>query len=137
MPHTTNHETKPVPTAQLFIAMASISGLLAVAFGAFAAHGLKNRLPTELLDVWHTAVQYQFWHTLTLLGLGILLSQTAPSKWLVISGWLFAAGIVIFSGSLYLLCWSGARWLGAITPIGGILWLAAWACLCYSALKSA
>ncbi len=142
MPHVRNHETKPVPTAQLFIAMASISGFLAVALGAFGAHGLKNHLPAELLDVWHTAVQYHFWHTLALLGIGILISQGSSlqnfqSKYLVISGWLFTAGIVIFSGSLYVLCLSGARWLGAITPIGGTLWLAAWACLCCSALKSA
>ena len=130
-----------MPTAQLFIAMASISGFLAVGFGAFGAHGLKNRLSAELLDVWHTAAQYQFWHTLALLGIGILLSQGSQlpnlqAKYLVISGWLFTAGIVIFSGSLYILCLSGVRWLGAITPIGGTLWLAAWACLCYSALKS-
>ena len=130
----TNHETKPVPTAQLFIAMASISGFLAVVFGAFGAHGLKNRLTPDLMDVWQTAVQYHFWHTLALLGTGILLSQASllqnfQSNYLVISGWLFAAGIVIFSGSLYVLCLSGARWLGAITPIGGTLWLAAWAFL--------
>ena len=142
MLHATNNETKPVPIAQLFITIASISGFLAVAFGAFGAHGLKNRLPSDLLDVWHTAVQYQFWHTLALLGIGILLSQGSSiqnfqSKYLVVSGWLLTAGIVIFSGSLYVLCLSGIRWLGAITPIGGTLWLAAWACLCYSALKSA
>ena len=125
-----------MPTAQLFIAMASISGFLAVAFGAFGAHALKNRLPPDLMDVWHTAVQYHFWHTLALLGIGILLSQNMNPKWLTISGWLFAVGIVIFSGSLYILCLSGIRWLGAITPIGGTLWLAAWACLCYSAIKS-
>ena len=131
-----------MPTAQLFIAMASISGFLTVVFGAFGAHGLKNRLAPDLMAVWHTAVQYQFWHTLALLGLGMLLSQGSSlqnfqSKYLVISGWLFAAGIVIFSGSLYVLCLSGVRWLGAITPVGGTLWLAAWACLCYSAFKSA
>ncbi|HSC75256.1 MAG TPA: DUF423 domain-containing protein [Pseudomonadales bacterium] len=131
-----------MPTAQLFIVMASISGFLAVVLGAFGAHGLKNRLAPDLMDVWHTAVQYQFWHTLVLLGLGILLLQGAllqnfQAKYLVASGWLFAAGIVIFCGSLYILCLSGVRWLGAITPVGGVLWLAAWACLCYSAFKSA
>lgn len=121
--------------ANLFITFASISGFLAVALGAFGAHGLKNRLPADLLAVWHTAVQYQFWHTLALFGIGILLNQAQPSKWLVLSGWLFTAGIVIFSGSLYVLCLSGVRWLGAITPVGGVLWLAAWACLCYTATK--
>ncbi|HQQ73554.1 MAG TPA: DUF423 domain-containing protein [Pseudomonadales bacterium] len=126
-----------MPSAQLFIGMASISGFLAVVLGAFGAHGLKNRLTPDLMDIWHTAVQYHFWHTLALLGIGILLNQGLPPKWLTLSGWLFTAGIVIFSGSLYILCLSGIRWLGAITPIGGTLWLAAWACLCYSAAKSA
>lgn len=126
-----------MPSAQLFIGMASISGFLAVILGAFGAHGLKNRLTPDLMDIWHTAVQYHFWHTLALLGIGILLNQGLPPKWLTLSGWLFTAGIVIFSGSLYILCLSGVRWLGAITPIGGTLWLAAWACLCYSAAKGA
>lgn len=126
-----------MPTAQLFIVIASISGFLAVVLGAFGAHGLKNRLTPDLMDTWHTAVQYHFWHTLALLGIGILLNQGLPPKWLTLSGWLFTTGIVIFSGSLYILCLSGVRWLGAITPIGGTLWLAAWACLCYSAAKGA
>jgi uncharacterized membrane protein YgdD (TMEM256/DUF423 family) len=121
--------------ANLFITFASVSGFLAVALGAFGAHGLKNRLPADLLAVWHTAVQYQFWHTLALLGVGILLNQGLSSRWLNVSGWLFAAGIVIFSGSLYALSLSGVRWLGAITPIGGVLWLAAWACLFYASTK--
>lgn len=120
----------------LFIVLASISGFLAVALGAFGAHGLKNRLPEDLLAVWHTAVQYHFWHTLTLFGIGILLSQGAQSRWLTLSGWLFAVGIVIFSGSLYTLSLSGIHWLGAITPVGGILWLLAWGCLFLHALQS-
>ena len=127
-------------TPQLFIAAASFSGFLAVALGAFGAHGLKKHLTPELMDVWHTAVQYHFWHTLSLLATGILLTQNMQSqnmqyKWLALSGWLFAAGIVIFSGSLYILCLSGLRWLGAITPIGGTLWLLAWLLLVYAALK--
>jgi uncharacterized membrane protein YgdD (TMEM256/DUF423 family) len=124
----------------IFITIASISGFLAVALGAFGAHGLKNRLPADLMAVWQTAVQYQFWHTLALFGVGILLtqglqSQHLTSKWLSTSGWLFTVGIVIFSGSLYVLALSGIRWLGAITPIGGALWLVAWACLCYASTK--
>lgn len=123
--------------AHVFIALASLSGFIAVALGAFGAHGLKNRLPADLMTVWQTAVQYQFWHTLALLGIGILLSQSRPepTKWLTASGWLFAVGILVFSGSLYLLCLTGQRWLGAITPIGGSLWLAAWGCLCYAASR--
>ncbi len=124
----------------IFITIASISGFLAVMLGAFGAHGLKNRLPADLMAIWQTAVQYQFWHTLALFGVGILLTQGLQSqhlqaKWLSASGWLFTAGIVIFSGSLYVLALSGIRWFGAITPIGGALWLVAWACLCYAATK--
>jgi len=122
-------------TPQLFTAAAGFSGFLAVALGAFGAHGLKKHLSPELMDVWQTAVQYHFWHTLALLATGILLTQNMQSKWLTLSGWLFTAGIVIFSGSLYILCLSGLRWLGAITPVGGTLWLLAWAFLAYAALK--
>ncbi len=124
----------PFPPS-LFIALASLSGFLAVALGAFGAHGLKNRLSADLLAVWHTAVQYQFWHTLALFGVGILMAQGFNTRALTISGWLFLAGIVLFSGSLYVLSLSGIRWLGAITPIGGVLWLAAWACLVYAGFK--
>lgn len=137
MPHLAHHELLSVPTERFFIAVASISGFLAVALGAFGAHGLKNRLSADMLAVWQTAVQYHFWHTLALLGIGILLMQhSLPStKWLTASGWLFAIGIVLFSGSLYVLCLSGVRWLGAITPIGGSLWLIAWACLATAVIK--
>ena len=118
-----------------FLVLAALSGFLAVALGAFGAHGLKNRLPADLLAVWHTAVQYQFWHTLALFGVGILMAQGFNTRALTASGWLFAAGIVLFSGSLYVLSLSGIRWLGAITPIGGVLWLAAWGCLAYANFK--
>ncbi len=124
-----------LPLSQTLMALAALYGFLGVALGAFGAHGLKDRLPADLMSVWHTAVQYHFWHTLALFGVGILLAQGNTSKWLPVSGWLFAAGILIFSGSLYVLCLSGMRWLGAITPIGGTLWLIAWACLCYGSVK--
>ncbi|HQQ63809.1 MAG TPA: DUF423 domain-containing protein [Pseudomonadales bacterium] len=118
----------------LFITLAAASGLLAVALGAFGAHALKARLPADLLAIWQTAVQYQFWHTLALFGVGILLAQGSfSSRALAASGWLFAGGILIFSGSLYVLALTNIRWLGAITPVGGALWLAAWACLCRAA----
>lgn len=115
--------------ARLFITLAAVSGLLAVLLGAFGAHGLKQRVPADLMAVYHTGVQYHFWHTLALLGVGILLLQGVQGKLWVVSGWLFAAGIVLFSGSLYVLAISGVRWLGAITPIGGVLWMAGWICL--------
>ena len=124
----------PFP-ASPFITLASLSGFLAVALGAFGAHGLKEQLPADLMATWHTAVQYPFCHTLALFGVGILLAQGVVSRPLNISGWLFATGIVLFSGSLYVLCLSGIRWLGAITPIGGLLWLAAWCCLAWASLK--
>lgn len=122
-------------THRFIIAIAAASGFTAVALGAFGAHGLKNRLPADLMAVWNTAVQYQFWHTLALFGVALWIAQGHSSKSAAASAWLFAAGIVIFSGSLYLLCLSGQRWLGAITPIGGSLWLAAWGCLCYAAWR--
>lgn len=121
--------------ARLFITLAAVSGLLAVLLGAFGAHGLKQRLPADLMTVYHTGVQYHFWHTLALLGVGMLLLQGVQGKLWVVSGWLFAAGIVLFSGSLYVLAISGVRWLGAITPIGGTLWIAGWACLALAAWR--
>ncbi len=126
-----------MPLHRLFLTLSACSGLPAVAFGAFGAHGLKNRLPTELMDVWHTAVQYQFWHTLILFAVGALLGQGMQSRLLIASGWLFASGILIFSGSLYLLALSGMRWLGAVTPVGGMCWLLAWACLAFASARGA
>lgn len=112
--------------ANPFLLLGAISGFIAVALGAFGAHGLKDRLPADMLAVYHTAVQYQFWHTAALLAVGVLALHWpghAALKW---SGWAFVAGIVVFSGSLYLLALTGTRWLGAITPIGGVAFLAGW-----------
>ena len=93
---------------------------LAVALGAFAAHGLKTRLTPDMLAVFETGVRYQAYHALALLALGV---ARGPDK----AGWCFLAGIVVFSGSLYLLALTGERRLGMITPIGGVLFLAGWA----------
>ncbi len=120
---------------KFIITLAAISGFLAVAIGAFGAHGLKQRLPADMMAVYQTGVQYHFWHTLALLAVGIMLSLGIHNRWIVVSGGLFAGGIVLFSGSLYILAISGVRWLGAITPLGGLLWLAAWACLAYGASR--
>ncbi|MGO1766668.1 hypothetical protein CAP48_09820 [Advenella sp. S44] len=111
---------------------AAISGFVGVAAGAFGAHGLKNHVDPALLPIWHTAVLYQLIHTLALLmlvGVAAHVNQQAL-RW---SGRLFAAGIVIFSGSLYVLVLSNVKWLGAITPIGGVCFLAGWLCLALAA----
>lgn len=120
---------------QLFIGLAGVSGFLAVALGAFGAHALKQRLPEDLLAIYHTAVQYQFWHTAALLAVGLLLLHFPQQPLLKYSGWAFVAGIIIFSGSLYVLAFTGTRWLGAVTPIGGVAFLVGWALLAFAMLK--
>ena len=115
--------------AKLFITLASLSGMLAVALGAFGAHALKNRLDDYAMGVFQTAVQYQFYHSLALLAVGVIALSHPQAALLRSSGWLFALGIVVFSGSLYVLSFSGLRWLGAVTPIGGLAFIAGWACL--------
>ncbi|MDT8429338.1 MAG: DUF423 domain-containing protein [Pseudomonadales bacterium] len=112
-----------------FLIIAALNGFIAVTLGAFAAHGLKASLAPDLLATFQTGVQYQMHHTLALLAVGILVLHFPGQTLLRTSGYLFLAGIVIFSGSLYLLSLSGVRWLGAITPIGGVLFLAGWATL--------
>ncbi len=121
--------------SNVFTAIAAISGFLAVALGAFGAHALKARLPDDLLAIYHTAVQYQFWHTAALLAVGLLLLHFPQHALLKYSGWLFVAGILIFSGSLYVLALTGTRWLGAITPIGGVALLAGWLLLALAMLQ--
>src|SRR6185503_18447350 len=105
--------------ARLFLFLGALSGLLAVAAGAFGAHALKQRLSPELLSVWHTGATYQMFHALALVAVGILVAR-APQAALGWAGWLFVAGTVLFSGSLYALALSGVRVLGAITRIGGL-----------------
>jgi uncharacterized membrane protein YgdD (TMEM256/DUF423 family) len=117
-----------------FFALGALSGLAGVALGAFAAHGLKARLAPEMLAAFETGVRYQMYHALALLGVA-----WACTKWpgvpAVAAGWLFVAGIVLFSGSLYALALGAPRWLGPVTPIGGLAFLAGWACLAWAALK--
>jgi uncharacterized membrane protein YgdD (TMEM256/DUF423 family) len=121
--------------AKLFITLASISGLLAVTLGAFGAHALKSRLDDYALGVWETAVQYHFYHALALLAVGIVALGQPHSTLLRSSGWLFLVGTLIFSGSLYLLAVSGTRWLGAVTPLGGLSFIGGWACLAVASWK--
>ncbi len=103
----------------------ALYGALAVTTGAFGVHGLEGHLTSEGLDWWHTAVQYQFWSLSGLLVLG-LLTETRLTR---AAGWCFTFGIGIFSGTLYAMALAAPRWLGAITPIGGLLLIAGWLCL--------
>ena len=119
----------------LMIKFAACSGFLAVALGAFGAHGLKQHLSNDMMAVYQTAVQYQFIHTLALLAVALLLLQFPDASLLRWAGLAFAVGILIFSGSLYVLSLSGIKWLGAITPIGGVGFLAGWVLLLVAAFK--
>ena len=121
--------------AKLFITLASCSGMFAVMLGAFAAHALKNTLDEYSLGVFQTAVQYHFYHSFALLAVGILAISQPESLLLRSSGWLFFIGLLLFCGSLYILSFSGVRWLGAITPLGGLCFIAAWAALAAAAWK--
>jgi uncharacterized membrane protein YgdD (TMEM256/DUF423 family) len=112
---------------KLFLALASLSGFLAVAFGAFGAHALKSKLDADMLSVYQTAVQYQFIHTLAMFGIGLLLMRISEASLaLNVSGLAFALGIIFFSGSLYGLALGGPGWLGPITPLGGLAFMIGW-----------
>jgi uncharacterized membrane protein YgdD (TMEM256/DUF423 family) len=117
-----------------FFALGAASAALAVALGAFGAHGLRDRITTDLLVTFETGARYQMYH-----AVGLLAVAWAASRWpgslTTAAGWLFVAGTLIFSGSLYLLAFTGLRWLGAITPLGGIAFITGWACLVLAALR--
>ena len=121
---------------RIYLLLAALFGFSGVALGAFAAHGLKARLSAEYLAVFHTAVQYQMIHALALLAVGLLGPQL-PGRLLTAAGGLFALGILLFSGSLYLLVLSGVGALGIVTPFGGLAFLAGWLCLGVAAWKLA
>ena len=116
-----------------FLLFGAIAGFLAVAFGAFGAHALRTRLPPDRLEVFETGVRSQMYHALALLFIALGLARV--DGWVMRgAGWLFIAGIVLFSGSLYILALSGVRGLGAVTPIGGLAFLVGWALLAYAAI---
>jgi uncharacterized membrane protein YgdD (TMEM256/DUF423 family) len=119
---------------RLFFIAGSISAFLAVALGAFAAHGLRNKLTPEMLTIFETGVRYQMYHALALLGVAWA-STRWPGGSITAAGWLFILGTIIFSGSLYLLSFTGVRWLGAITPIGGAAFLLGWLLLAWGAWR--
>ncbi|MFL0684254.1 MAG: DUF423 domain-containing protein [Algoriphagus aquaeductus] len=120
------------------LVITGISGALAVGLGAFGAHGLEPLLiQNGRLDTFETAVSYHFYHTLGLLGLGILALIKPDWKGLSLAAWGMFLGVLIFSGSLYILCLTGITWLGAITPIGGVGFILGWLALAYAVLKNA
>lgn len=119
--------------ARTFMLIAALAGFIGVALGAFGAHGLRSRLAPEMLAAFETGVRYQLYHALALLAIAALMDRL--NGWLITTAaWLFVAGIVLFSGSLYLLALTGVTMLGAITPLGGLAFLAGWACLAFAAI---
>ncbi|MBO0938856.1 DUF423 domain-containing protein [Fibrella sp. HMF5335] len=119
---------------KFFLQAGALLGLIGVAIGAFGAHGLRAKLTAAgRMDTFETAVKYQFYHALALVLVGILMQQLANNpdavKYLGWSGYGFLIGVLIFSGSLYVLCLTGVTWLGAITPLGGLFMIAGWALL--------
>jgi len=116
---------------RFFFTAGAIAAFIAVALGAFGAHSLKTKISADMLNIFEVGVRYQVYHAFALIAVAL-----ATAKWpeanLNTAGWCFIAGIVIFSGSLYLLSFTGIRWLGAVTPIGGLAFLAGWAILIWS-----
>ena len=119
-----------------FLLVGALAAFIGVALGAFGAHGLRSRLSTEMLGVFETGVRYQMYHALAILIVALAVARI--DGWLIrAAGWLFTGGIILFSGSLYVLALSGITMLGAVTPIGGLAFLAGWACLAIAALAFA
>ena len=119
---------------RVFFALGSLSALMAVALGAFGAHGLRNRLVPDMLATFEVGVRYQMYHALALLAVAWA-SARWPGGAVTAAGWLFVAGTIVFSGSLYALSLTGQRWLGAITPLGGAGLLVGWLALAWAALR--
>jgi uncharacterized membrane protein YgdD (TMEM256/DUF423 family) len=123
-------------TAKLFLILGSANSMLAVILGAFGAHALKARLDESLLKIYHTGVEYHFYHALGLILIGIIALNIPLNMWLKNAGWMMFAGIILFPGSLYFLSILNIRWLGMITPLGGLLFILAWLSLCIAVFKS-
>ena len=119
---------------RLFFGLGALSALLAVAAGAFGAHALRERLSPDMLAVFETGARYQMYHALALLAVAWAAGRW-PGSAAVAAGWLFVAGTLVFCGSLYLLTLTGQRWLGAITPLGGLAFIAGWAALAWAVLR--
>jgi uncharacterized membrane protein YgdD (TMEM256/DUF423 family) len=119
-----------------FLLVGALAAFIGVGLGAFGAHGLRNRLSAEMLAVFETGVRYQMYHALAILVVALAVARL--DGWLIrTAGWLFTGGIVLFSGSLYVLALSGVTALGAVTPLGGLAFLGGWACLTLAAFALA
>lgn len=118
--------------SRTFLIIGTLNALLCIVLGAFGAHGLKRMLSADMLSVYHTGVQYHFYHAFGIIVIGLLLLHFPKSRLMPISGWLMMIGIVLFSFSLYVLSITDLRALGMITPFGGISFLTAWALLAYA-----
>jgi uncharacterized membrane protein YgdD (TMEM256/DUF423 family) len=112
--------------SKVFLILGSVNAATAVSMGAFGAHFLKTKIPEDMLFVFQTAVQYHFYHSLGLMVIGVLTIHIKPEKHLGIAGWIMFIGIILFSGSLYILSTTAARWVGMITPFGGIAFIVSW-----------
>jgi uncharacterized membrane protein YgdD (TMEM256/DUF423 family) len=120
---------------RIFFMISALSGALAVALGAFAAHGLRDRLTPQSLATFETGVRYLMYHALALIGVAWAVTHWPDSNLPTIGGWLMVAGMVFFSGSLALLAFTGVSWLGAIAPIGGLAFILGWLCLALAAWR--
>jgi uncharacterized membrane protein YgdD (TMEM256/DUF423 family) len=116
--------------ASWFGVIGAVFGAIGVAMGAFGAHMLRDKVEPRMLDIWSTATQYQLWHALALVGVALWMGRDGGSTTAaVVAGWGFSLGVLVFSGSLFVLVLSGKTWLGAVTPIGGISLIVGWIAL--------
>jgi uncharacterized membrane protein YgdD (TMEM256/DUF423 family) len=121
-------------SAKIFLFLGAVNAMVSVLLGAFGTHGLKSKLSAQAMSTFQTGVEYHFYHSLGLLIVGIFISQL-PVMGIKVTGWLMFAGIILFSGSLYLLALTGLRQLGMITPVGGLCFITAWGLLAYTVFK--
>ena len=128
-------ETQEAGVDRIFLIVSALTGALAVALGAFAAHGLRDRLTPQSLATFETGVRYLMYHALALIGVALAASRRPDSNLPTIGGWLMVAGMAFFSGSLILLAFTGVSWLGAIAPVGGLCFILGWLCLALAAWR--
>lgn len=118
-----------------FLLVGALAGLTGVLLGAFGAHGLRESLSPAMLTIYKTGVDYQMWHALALMGVALILRYNPDEKSLIRAGWFFLLGIVFFSGSLYMLACFNMKWLGMVTPVGGVFFIVGWVLLALFSLK--
>ena len=126
---------KMTKKAKTFLVAGSLNAMLAVILGAFGSHGLKTIISIQLMATYNTGVQYHFYHALGLLAVGLLMQVYGEIIWLKWSGWLMLTGIILFSGSLYLLALTATSWIGVITPFGGLCFIIAWGMMAWSVYR--